>query len=301
MTPEAWFEHGRFASLAGHRIFYVDSAPDAASLPVLLLLHGFPTSSWDWHRVWPDLSRDHRLVAFDFLGFGFSDKPKYHRYSILEQADIFDALTDELGLRRFAVLAHDYGDTVAQELLARDNARPSSERQWTSVCFLNGGLFPETHRARPIQKLLASPLGAILSRLLGKRAFERSFSGIFGAESQPSSEDLDGFWRLICHNDGRPIFHRALTYMAERRVHRERWVTALIDAHCPVQLINGSMDPISGAHMVARYRALVRSGDPITELPHVGHYPQVEAPEAVLKAYRAFIGSSLEVLEKGRP
>jgi pimeloyl-ACP methyl ester carboxylesterase len=185
------------------------------------------------------------------------------------------------------VLAHDYGDTVAQELLARQNDGAGAGR-WLSLCLLNGGLFPETHRARPIQKLLLSPLGPLVNRLSSKRRFDRSFSAVFADGSRPSPADLDSFWRLINHNDGK-IFHRLITYMTDRKQHRERWVAALVRSAVPVGLINGSADPVSGSHMVTRYRQLVRDDDFIVELPAVGHYPQIEEPDGVVRAYRAFL------------
>ena len=54
------------------------------------------------------------------IGFGWSDKPRNYAYSIMDQADLHEGLLSDLGVRKALVLAHDYGDTVAQELLARD-------------------------------------------------------------------------------------------------------------------------------------------------------------------------------------
>jgi pimeloyl-ACP methyl ester carboxylesterase len=85
----------------------------------LLLIHGFPTSSLDWHRITPELAKHHRVLCFDLLGFGWSDKPTGHDYRIAEQADLAEAVLAHFGVEEAAVLAHDYGDTVAQELLAR--------------------------------------------------------------------------------------------------------------------------------------------------------------------------------------
>jgi pimeloyl-ACP methyl ester carboxylesterase len=82
--------------------------------------------------------------------------------------------------------------------------------------------------------------------------------------------------------------------MAERRRRRERWVGALTRAGVPLRLIDGLEDPISGAHMVARYRELVREPD-VVELAGVGHYPQLEAPEAVLSAVIDFFTRSSPV------
>ncbi len=216
-------------------------------------------------------------------------KPRDHGYSIMEQADVLDAVVAHQAIGRHHVLAHDYGDTVAQELLARDNARSSPRLE--SVCFLNGGLFPETHRARRVQKLLAGPLGPAISRLTTKATFSRSMAAIFGPATQPSAEELDAFWTLVSHDDGHLLAHELIHYMAERRTHRERWVGALRDARCPLAVIDGAADPVSGAHMVARWREVVATGY-VAELDGIGHYPQIEAPDAVLRHYFAFLAAA---------
>ena len=287
MQPDLqrWRESGRFVAFGLQRIFCVDSAPDECVRPTLLLIHGFPTASWDFSKLWPALAADYRLLAADMLGFGFSSKPRHHAYSIGEQADVFETLMASSGIDRCHILAHDYGDTVAQELLARDNARP--KRTIESVCFLNGGLFPETHRPRLIQKLLRSPLGPFISRLINRRTFERSMTALFGPGHPPTKDELDAFWTLVTAEDGHRLAHELIHYMADRVRNRQRWVDALRDARCPLALINGSADPVSGAPMVARYRELVGTGY-IAELAGVGHYPQVEAPELVLEHYRRF-------------
>lgn len=283
---ESWRAQGRLLPFGPHSIFYVDSAPEGSPQAVLVLIHGFPTASWDFAPLWPALTSRYRVIAADLLGFGFSSKPRRHAYSIAEQADVIEAVVADRGVDpkggRFHVLAHDYGDTVAQELLARDDERPTP--RLASVCLLNGGLFPETHRPRPIQRLLAGPLGSLVSRLLTRRRFAQSMTSVFGAHTPPSATEIDGWWTLITQENGHRLSHELIHYMAERRHHRERWVEALRGARCPLALINGSADPISGAHMVARYRELVGHGL-IVELPGIGHYPQVEAPELVLQHY----------------
>ena len=209
---------------------------------------------------------------------------------MFEQADLLEELLQQRGITRYHVLAHDYGDTVAQELLARDNARAESHRI-LSTSLLNGGLFPETHRPRFIQKLLLSPLGPLAVRLVGPASLARNMRAIFGPGTPPSDHDLDAFWQLIRHNDGQRIFHLLIRYMTERRQHADRWREALRAARGPVQLINGSADPISGAHMVARYRELIRDEN-IVELPRIGHYPQIEDAGAVARHYLTFLQAS---------
>lgn len=288
MRPDEWQSRGETLTVNGHRIFVVDEgSPDQNTI---VLIHGFPTASWDWHKVWSALRQSHRLVAMDMLGFGFSDKPTSHRYSIHEQADVVEAVVEQLGLDDFHVLAHDYGDTVAQELLARQNAGEGAGH-WQSVCFLNGGLFPETHRALPTQKLLLSPLGALFNMLSSKRRFDSAMARVFGPDTKPNAQELDDFWALVAYNDGKKLFHKLITYMNDRKRHRERWVSAIRDARVPVALINGSLDPVSGAHMVARFRELALPLAWFVELPRIGHYPQMEAPEEVSRSYLAFLQS----------
>ncbi len=256
--------------------------------PTVLLIHGYPTSSWDWAPIWDRLGQTHRRVAMDLLGFGFSDKPNPYTYRIMEQADLCEAVVRHAGLSEFDVLVHDYGVTVGQELLARVN-EGTAEGRWRSVCFLNGGLFPETHRARLIQRLLLSPLGPLITRLSSKRTFDRSFSAVFGPDTQPSTADLEAFWAIINERGGKHALHNLIRYIPDRIEHRERWVAALREAQVPIALINGSRDPVSGEHMIEHYRRIIRRDDTIVQLPNIGHYPQVEAPQAVAAAWGDFV------------
>lgn len=286
-NPTEWHASGKTIDFCGKPIFL----QTAGEGPALLLIHGFPTASWDWCKLWSPLSQRFRLIAPDLLGLGFSAKPPGHRYTVAEQADLCESMLRHLGINACHVLAHDYGDTVAQELLARQNENRGAIRL-ASIAFLNGGLFPETHRPRLIQRLLLSPLGPLLATLMNRQSFGRSLRAIFGPNTPPSAFELDSFWALICFNNGRAALPRLLQYMPERRKFRERWVGALQSAQIPLALINGSQDPISGAHMVARYREIVATPTQIFELADIGHYPQIEDPAGVLAAFMAFQAST---------
>ena len=287
MNVKDWKRSGQYHLCLGHRIFY----QDASAGDVLLCIHGFPTASWDWHRVWPGLIRRFRVIAPDLLGFGFSDKPTGHAYSLFEQATLLKALLQALDIRAVHVLAHDYGVTVAQELLFRqlEQQRDGAEIEIRSVTLLNGGLFPEATRPLFIQKVLKNRLaGPVLARLLSERTFRRSFSRVFAPGSRPTRAELRAFWSLIQHHDGPRVMHRISRYQDERRAYRDRWTRALQSAGVPLRLIIGLQDPVSGAGIAARYRELIADPDVVT-LDGVGHYPQVEAPERVLDALLAFV------------
>ena len=230
------------------------------------------------------------MVAPDLLGFGCSEKPPRHRYTIMEQADLVEALLSERSLERAHLLAHDYGDTVAQELLARDLERRSEGTEglrWTSVALLNGGLFPETHRPALVQRLLVLPMvGPVVARAFTRQKLRENFDRIFGVR-KATDDEIDAYWMLIEREHGREAVPGLIRYMPERKKHRARWVGALQGAAAAgvkLLLINGADDPISGSHMAERYRELVPEPD-VVSLDGVGHYPQLEAPGRVLEAY----------------
>lgn len=280
---DEWRGQSQVLDFRGHRIRYW-TAGDTEAQP-LLLIHGFPSASWDWHRLWAPLAERYRVIACDMLGFGYSAKPRGHAYSLLEQADLQQALLAHIGEQRaLHVLAHDYGDSVAQELIARHQ---DGQLQLASCVFLNGGLFPETHHPVRVQKLLLGPLGPLIGRLFSRRKLAQSFARIFGPHTQASEAELDALWQLVAYNNGPAVMHRLIRYMPERRQQRQRWVTAMQATALPMRVIDGAFDPISGAHMVARYRELIADADTVL-LDGIGHYPQLEAPAAVLEHYLQF-------------
>jgi pimeloyl-ACP methyl ester carboxylesterase len=276
-----WRKRSQTFVFRGHSIRYWTAGQGEP----LLLIHGFPSASWDWHYLWQPLAQRFRVIACDMLGFGDSAKPANHEYSLLEQADLQEALLEHLNIRQpVHLLAHDYGDSVAQELLARHY---ESRVELASCVFLNGGLFPETHRPVLMQKLLLSPLGWMIGRAFSRDGLVRSFRQIFGPQTRPSESQMDDFWSLVeCHRGPR-IMHKLIAYIPERRVWRNRWVRAMQRGEVPLRVIDGGVDPISGLHMVERYRELIPDADAVV-LPDIGHYPQIEAPGEVLKHYLAF-------------
>jgi pimeloyl-ACP methyl ester carboxylesterase len=296
ISPQTWQQRGKRMPFAAQTLFYRDSG---GTKPALVLLHGFPTSSWDFAAIWDELAEHHRVIALDYLGFGFSDKPRHRACTVAGYADQVESMLRGLGVSRYHALAHDLGDTVAQELLARDRERASSAAgaspavpRIESCFFLNGGLFPETHRPRLIQTLLASRLGFVVARLASRRAFGRSFKAVFGPHTKPTPAELDAYWTCIAHGAGQRLQHRQIAYMGERREQRGRWVAALTESRVPVAFCIGLADPVSGAHVVPRIRELMPDAR-ITALSDIGHYPQVEASSQVLEAYGQFRRSAI--------
>lgn len=278
-----WEKHRSVFEFDGHEISYHVQGPIDA--PCLLLIHGYPTASWDWHYQWPELVKHFRIFTLDMLGFGFSDKPQNIQYKISTQADIFTYFLQLFKVNKVHILSHDYGDTVAQELLARSYHGEANAIEVESLCLLNGGLFPETHKPVLLQKLLLSPIGPVISRLANYKKFKKNFDHI--CDTPLKELELKELWQLIEHNDGRPVMAKLIRYISERKLYRERWVGALQHTQIPLRLICGVEDPISGQHMIDRYKELIPEPDVIS-LAAVGHYPQLEQPQQVTQSFLEF-------------
>jgi pimeloyl-ACP methyl ester carboxylesterase len=283
-TFTSWQQAGKYYNYNGNKVFYID---EGTGEPIVFL-HGYPTASYDWKYIWDDLKATNKLIALDLIGFGFSDKPRNLNYSIHLQADIVVDLLNSLGVEGFYLVAHDYSVSVAQELMARQKNGELQNLKLRKVCLLNGGLFPPLHRPLLIQKMLVSPLGAFVGKLINKKRFEKSFAKIFAPDKKPTAQEIDEFWTLIEYNGGRAIVHKLLHYLSDRRNNLNRWLATLQNPPVPVRLIYGLLDPISGKHLVDWYKENIPNPD-VVELPLNGHYPQVENPAEVLRAIKEWV------------
>ena len=284
MNLTDWRKSGDYFDRNGLPVFYHLTEK---SDEVLLCLHGFPASSFDYHKIWDDLAKEFAVLSFDLIGYGFSAKPLDFDYTTANQVDVLQRLLEHLEIRRVHILAHDYGNTITQELLARD-AEKRLNFSIRSICMLNGALFPETHRPILAQKILIGPFGFLFGRLISDAVFKKSLASVFGAQTQPTAAELEDFAYLFKYNSGKRIAHKLIRYMTERAKFRARWVGALETMNQPFRMINGLADKVSGAHLVKRFREVVPLQTDIIELENIGHFPHFEAPEIVLDKFFEF-------------
>lgn len=284
VTPEQWRKRGTTIALRDGGIFTVDL--EGSGVPVLVL-HGFPTSSWDFARAALRLRETgRRVVLFDFLGFGFSDKPHDAAYSLFEQAEIAIGVARERGMKRAHLWAHDMGTSVATELLAlrERGLLPFSVK---SVTLMNGSVHIDMASPTIGQRLLKSPLGDAFARLSNKKVFESQMRSVFSKEHPPSSADLDGMWSLLTRADGQLRLPQIIRYMEERVRFRRRWIGALERLDIPALIAWGERDPVAKVAIGERLARETPSAD-LTTWPDLGHYPQVEEPERVATAVAEF-------------
>ncbi len=277
---QRWRAGGAVEEVLGRRLFV--HRREGRENPLLLFLHGFPSSSYDWRELL-ELRRDGRAaLAFDFLGFGLSEKPRDHLYTLAWQADAAEQLVRRAGSPPVFVVAHDMGTSVATELMARD-LRGELAMNLTGALLFNGSMLLALASPTIGQRLLRSRLGPLFARLTSERSFRAQFARVFSPEHPLSAEEAADQWSLLAHGGGARIAHRTIHYMDERERLTDRWHGAIRDWPGPLTLAWGLRDPVATAAVLDGLRAL-RPGVETIELPDAAHYPQIERPELISAA-----------------
>jgi pimeloyl-ACP methyl ester carboxylesterase len=281
-----WRDGGRRISTGPGSVF-VRSAPGDG--PTILLLHGYPSSSFDYRGVVPHLG-DRAWLTLDFLGFGLSDKPRPHRYSLLEQADIVQTVVTSQTSGPVVIIAHDMGTSVTTELLARDlQGRLPFELQ--RVVLTNGSVILHRASLRPVQKVLRSRLGPIVARFSNRATFVREFGRLFSPNHPLSEDEAEAQWALMSNDDGTRIAHLLISYLDERVRYADRWHGAVRDWPKPLSFLWALDDPVATTNVLDGLRELRPAAD-VVELPGVGHYPQVEVPEVFSRSALSLLSTA---------
>ena len=294
-SSSGWEAIGSHRLLCGERIFTVDApAIGPERHPPLLVLHGFPTSSFDYAAVLDDLRAGRRVLLLDLLGFGLSAKPD-RAYSMALQADLAAAYVAELGVDRLALLTHDMGDTVGGELLAR-RAEGGWPVEVARRVVTNGSIYIQQAHLTDGQQLLLSLPDALLPEdvPIDASGLTRSLRATF---SSATSEVPEGWPEdpvpqaaaQIVYNDGHRVLPRLIRYIEERRANERRFTGAIESDPSPLHVVWGLDDPIAVPSMVDTLLA-ARPDATAVRLEKVGHYPMVEAPARFLDAVLPGLG-----------
>ncbi|MCZ7530750.1 MAG: alpha/beta fold hydrolase [Acidimicrobiia bacterium] len=208
MNRASWEAAGRHRTLGGRRIFVLDRpATSGEGGPPLVVLHGFPSASFDWRHVLDALGERRRVVLLDFLGYGLSEKPDT-AYSLFEQADLVEACATELGLGEIALLTHDMGDSVGGELLARELDGTSDLRVVERV-LTNGSIYIGDAQLSDGQQLLLAMPDEILPDELApdEETFTAGWAATFSPAHPATPEELAAQWELLSLNGGIVSWH----------------------------------------------------------------------------------------------
>jgi len=283
MTSNEWKFKGKFIQVNNNRLFVIDTNNGInTSQKSMVILHGYPTSSFDYYKVLPELSKNYRLILHDHLGFGFSDKPKDVDYSLVTQADIALELWRQLGLKKIYLFAHDYGTSVATEIIARYNAN-ELDIEIEQLILTNGSIHIELSQLRTIQKLLKHKfLGKYVAKLTNFLIFKKNMKNIYFDNFKIKDNELKEMWKLIELNGGRKVIHKLTQYINERYLHWNRWIGALKETQISTKIIWAKNDPIA-VPAIAKLLAKEIPNNTLYWIENTGHFLMLENPKELLE------------------
>jgi pimeloyl-ACP methyl ester carboxylesterase len=300
----AWLAAGRHEKVGRYHMFVYERGPAVEGRATdeartFLLLHGFPTSCYDWRDVVQRLSQQSRTIAPDLLGFGLSDKPAAYSYSLFQQADAIEELLTAMNVRAAHVVSHDLGTSLHSELLARQ-AEGRLHFDIKSSTFLNGSMLQWLAKITPFQEQLAAnatlPQAIEFCRTTLPGLYVPGLQRLMRRPETITTVDTQVMNDLLRYQDGHLRLPALAGYMRERYLHADRWLGAIESARSPVQFVWADGDPIAHVEMgreLARRSPQAR----YKELAGLGHFLLIEDPSAVAESIQEFV----ETCDHGTP
>lgn len=281
MTAENWKKLGKYVTIDDKRIFVIDTGDHPDTLEIL---HGYPTSSYDYFRVIPELSHYYRIVVHDHLGFGFSDKPDSLTYSLIDQADVALELWRKLGLKKVSILAHDYGTSIAKEILARKNHN-LIPLKIEKMYLCSSSMRLEHLHLKNIGVLLRDrKIGKYISRLtnFGYRKIRRRFKKDNINYQISKNYDIKDMWNQMDSSEGQKEIHFVSNFINERYTFFHRWTNALRETTVPVKIFWSKTDSLA-IKEIAIVLATEEENEKLTWVENVKHYSILETPNSWIK------------------
>jgi pimeloyl-ACP methyl ester carboxylesterase len=282
-------------------IFHVELGEPEA--PVLLLIHGWPTSSVDWIEVASRLSGTFRVCALDFPGYGFSDKPPGWGYSLSRDEELIEFyLAEVIRAAAAVVVAHDRGDSVALLHAVRCTARRSATRL-EHLVLSNGNIFlPLSSLTGAQRQILNHQAWSKIAPVLTPSGLAEAMgAGTFTPPRKAGDPDVEVLRVTFGHADGIKVLHETIQYLVERSENEQQWLTALAEASFPVTMIWGLCDTVSpprvATYVWTEHLMLRPAGSRLYLIPDANHYLQVDRPDAVVQV----LHHALESADDQRP
>lgn len=285
LIPYGPFEHQFFVKELGNS--------KASANKTLLLVHGFPESSYSYHKIVEGmLTHFDRIILFDLLGYGLSEKPtENYTYSLFEQADVLLTAWKHFGVKGGHMLSHDMGDSVATEIVARhvNGLLPSwFEEGLLSTTFTNGSMVLDLADLRITQKLLLSKYGHLMKGMVNYKLFKQQVSSAHGNDKL-SEEDIQALWDLNTLNDGHRKTYLTIKYLNDRkRFEKTRWLPGLSKLKIPIHICWGDEDQVARVEMAHYLKESICPTAELTIMPGVGHFCQLGSPDLWVKSVLSF-------------
>lgn len=271
---------GKFVEVEGMRLHYLERG----SGDPVLMLHGWPTSSYLWRNVMVPVSEGNRAIALDLPGFGRSDKPLDASYSFRFFERALSGFADAVGIERTGLAVHDLGGPVGLYWASKNPERVSRLALLNTLVFSRPSyavvLFLAMLRAPGVRSWITSPAGIRFSMRHGVHDKSRLSDEAIRAYQEPfASEDA----RKALRKSGSGLHPNGLKEV-------EAWLPRI---EVPVRLLYGERDRIlpDVAKTMRKVAERVPQSE-LTTLPEAGHFCQEERPQEIGDELARFFGTT---------
>ncbi len=264
------------------------------SNPAIVMLHGYPTSSFDFREMIEFLEDEYFIATLDFPGFGFSDKPQGdYSYMLADDAKLVDHYVREIiGLTSFSLFTHDRGVSVGLAFLGNYLANENKEYEVTYHFLSNSGMFLPLANLFPGQTVLLDPVRGPEATARNQAQPRRTE----GSPEQLANADIQAF------NDGIGARLGVGKYLLERVANEYGWLENLPKSPIPVAYIWGLLDTVNPVRIANHVWSTYLNDRPVESslwyMPTAGHYPQRDQPEEMAKVVRLALSGEVPTREE---
>ncbi|HRH56947.1 MAG TPA: alpha/beta hydrolase [Chitinophagales bacterium] len=285
MQIEQWKSKGQYTKVYNHSVFNIHHQTDK---PTIAFLHGYPSASYDYYKVLPLIGNDFSYIIHDHVGFGLSDKPENYSYSLIEQAEMAIELWKQLRLKEIHLVSHDYGTTVANEIIVR-KLQGFEPVKIKSITFCNGSMHIELAHLKLIQRLLKHPtIGKLIVPFMNKRTFTKTMQDIWFDKKLCDTTEMSLLYDMLRLDGTNETLHKISQYNNERVKYWHRWIPALTKLDIPAHILWAQQDPIA-VKAIAEQLFKEIPNAVYTKIDNCGHYPMLEKPEEWTQKMIGFI------------
>jgi haloalkane dehalogenase len=262
---------------------------DEGSGDPVLFVHGTPSWSFEFRDLIRSLAPSRRCIAPDHLGFGLSSRPTHFPYTPEAHATTLDAFVDRVGLKRFALVVHDFGGPIGLPLAL------SGRHEVTDLVVMNTFMWPIDDDAAMVKgaRLAGGPIGRFLYkyanaslRILMPTAYGDRAKLTRGIHRQYLEPFRDRAARVL-------VLHTLAKALLASRAHYEHlWHESSRLKRMPALIVWGMKDHAFGARHLARWEGRLPHAN-VLRLAGAGHWPHEEAPAEVASAIRDLLARGL--------
>ena len=287
-TLQKWVDGGKYMKVRGLDVFVHSSGTAPVKGEGVLVVHGYPGSSWDFSGVVAKVEQKTKIVVPDMIGFGQSEAPLTgtfkDNFSLMKQADLYEAVAKAEGLENVILVAHDMGQTVGLELMTRQEEGKLPFHIKHAV-LLTGSTLVDMVELTPGQEKSQKMPDKALTEAAPPADWKKDVHPTYGSKMQGTKDklntNLDAQVAQIIAKNGALVMSNIVRYLLERKEFYNRWVGTFSNFRsAPMTVIWGKDDPVAILPMAERIKAW-RPYTPLYKLEGVGHWPSIEAPDFV--------------------